>query len=76
MATFLRVDGKVINMDLVFEIDDYGDRMRVFYAVSSSDSNGVQQPAYAELRGAGADGLRDWLAENATDISTAADDEE
>ena len=76
MATFLRVDGKVINMDLVFEIDDYGDRMRVFYAVSSSDTNGVQQPAYAELRGAGADALRDWLAQNADDITSLPDDED
>ena len=72
MATFLRVDSKVINMDLVFEIDDYGDRMRVFYAVSSSDTNGVQQPAYAELRGTSADALRDWLAQNAADIGSTS----
>ncbi|MDP9310012.1 MAG: hypothetical protein M3R24_03775 [Chloroflexota bacterium] len=75
MAMFLRVDSKVINMDLVFEIDDYGDRMRVFYAVSSSDTNGVQQPAYAELRGTSADALRNWLAHNAADIGSSTSED-
>lgn len=68
MATFIRVDNKTINMDQVFEIDDYGDRIRVYYVVSSSDTSGVRQPSYSELDGAAAEALRRWIEENATYI--------
>ena len=65
MATFLKVGTKTINLDLVFEIDDYGDRLRVYYAVASSDTTGLQQPSYSELDGAAAQALRQWLAAHA-----------
>jgi hypothetical protein len=42
MATFLTIGQKTINLDQVFEIDDYGDRIRVFYAVTSSDTTGAR----------------------------------
>lgn len=67
MPTFLRVDNKTINLDLVFEIDDYGDRLRLYYAVSSSDTSGTQQPSYTELNGQAAEDLRRYLARVATD---------
>jgi pyruvate carboxylase len=68
MATLLKIGTKTINMDQVFEIDDYGDRLRLYYLAASSDTNGVQQPAYAELNGAEAEALRRWIAQNATDL--------
>lgn len=71
MANFLKVDNKTINMDQVFEIDDYGDRIRVYYAVSSSDTSGVQQPSYSELNGVAAEALRRWIEDHATDIGAA-----
>ena len=68
MATLVKIGAKTINLDQVFEIDDYGDRLRLYYATASSDTNGLQQPAYAELNGAEAATLRRWLAQNATDL--------
>ena len=68
MPTFLRIGPKTINLDLVFEIDDYGDRLRVYYAVASSDTDGVQQPSYSELDGAAAQALRQWLDAHATEV--------
>lgn len=73
MPTLLRVDNKTINLDLVFEIDDYGDRVRLYYAVSSNDTNGNQQPSYSELRGQAADDLRRYLARVAIDTASEAD---
>lgn len=70
MAIFVKIDNKTINMDQVFEIDDYGDRIRLFYVAASSDTNGLQQPAYAELDGAAANALRRWIADNATILDT------
>lgn len=68
MATFLKVGDKAINLDQVFEINDYGDRLRVYYAVASSDTSGTRQPSYAELEGAAAEALRLWLAQHAVDL--------
>lgn len=70
MATLVKIGAKTINLDQVFEIDDYGDRLRLYYAAASSDTNGLQQPAYAELNGTEAEALRRWLAQNATDLGT------
>jgi hypothetical protein len=72
MATFVRVDNKTINMDLVFEIDDYGDRLRLFYAVASSDNSGEHRPSYSELRGTAADAIRQWVARNAELVADAS----
>ena len=68
MATLLKIGEKTINFDQVFEIEDYGDRMRVFYAVTSSDTVGARQPAYAELSGRDAAALRRWIAAHAEDL--------
>ena len=68
MATLLKIGEKTINFDQVFEIEDYGDRMRVFYAVTSSDTVGARQPAYAELAGPAAAALRRWIAARAEDL--------
>jgi hypothetical protein len=73
MATLVRIGTKTINLDQVFEIDDYGDRLRLYYAAASSDTNGLQQPTYAELNGAEAAALRRWLAQNATDLAAGPD---
>ncbi len=71
MPTFLKVSNKTINLDHVFEIDDYGDRIRVYYAVTSSDTTGTQQPSYTELEGVAAEALRGWIAAHVTDIGAA-----
>ena len=68
MATLVKIAGKTINLDQVFEVEDYGDRMRVFYAVTSSDTAGARQPAYAELSGPAAAALRRWIAAHAEDL--------
>lgn len=62
MPTLLQVDNKTINLDLVFEIDDYGDRIRLYYVVSSTDATGTLQPSYSELDGQAAEDLRRYLA--------------
>ncbi len=72
MPTFLRVDNKTINLDLVFEVDDYGDRIRLYYVVSSTDANGTQMPSYSELDGQAADDLRRYLARVAIDAAAEA----
>jgi hypothetical protein len=72
MATLVRIGSKTINLDQVFEIDDYGDRLRLYYASASSDTNGLQQAAYAELNGAEAEALRRWIARNATDLEAGS----
>jgi len=68
MATLLKIASKTINIDQVFEINDYGDRIRVFYGVTSSDRASERQPAYAELTGAAAESLRRWIAAHAEDL--------
>lgn len=68
MPTLLKLDSKTINLDQVFEINDYGDRIRVFYAVPSCDTAGMQQPTYAELDGDTAEALRRWLLRHSTDL--------
>ncbi len=73
MATFLRIGNKTINLDLVFEIDDYGDRLRLYYAVASSDTDGLQQPSYSELDGDSAEALRQWLDAHAMEVGPIAD---
>ncbi|HEU4326617.1 MAG TPA: hypothetical protein VFS21_25985 [Roseiflexaceae bacterium] len=70
MPTLLKLDSKIINLDQVFEINDYGDRIRVFYAVPSCDTAGTQQPTYAELDGDAAEALRRWLLRHSTDLMT------
>jgi len=72
MALLLKLESKIINLDNVFEIEDYGDRMALFYAVASSDIAGTQQPAYAEVDGAAAQALRRWLSEHTIDILAQA----
>lgn len=73
MPTLLKLGRKIINVDLVFEIEDYGDRMRIFYAVASSDTAGVQQPAYAEIDGAAAVHLRAWFEQNSVNLLPISD---
>ncbi|GAB4209945.1 MAG: hypothetical protein OHK0022_42000 [Roseiflexaceae bacterium] len=68
MPTLLKLDSKIVNLDQVFEINDYGDRIRVFYAVPSCDTAGTQQPTYAELDGDAAEALRRWLLRHSTDL--------
>jgi hypothetical protein len=75
MATLLRLGPRIINMDLVFEIEDYGDRLRLFYAATSSDQAGAQQPTYSDIDGAAAEALRTWLARNAEVLAPQADAE-
>jgi len=72
MATLLKLDSKIINLDAVFEIEDYGDRMGIFYIVASTDVAGTQQPAYAEIEGAPAQALRRWLAKHSIDLMAEA----
>lgn len=68
MATLLKLDSKFINLDTVFEINDYGDRIRVYYAVPSCDPVGTQQPSYAEVDGLAAELLRRWLSHHCIDL--------
>lgn len=68
MPTLLQFGRRVINMDLAFEIEDYGNRIRIFYAVTSSDSAGAQQAVYADLDGTAATAFRAWLADHATQL--------
>ncbi len=68
MPTLLKLDSKIINLDQVFEINDYGDRIRVFYAMPSCDTAGTQQPTYAELDGDAAEALRRWLLRHSADL--------
>ena len=72
MATLLSLGRRVINMDLVCEIEDYDDRIRLFYAVCSSDSAGVQQLTYADIDGAEAEAMRSWLSEHAIQLVAPA----
>ena len=69
MATLLSLGRRVINIDLVCEIEDYDDRIRLFYAVCSSDSAGAQQLTYADIDGAAAEAFRTWLAEHAAQLA-------
>ncbi len=73
MPTFLQVDNKTINLDLVFEIDDYGDRIRLYYVVSSADTSGTLQPSYSELNGRAAEDLRRYLARVAIEPAGESD---
>ena len=68
MPTFLKIGNKTINLDHVFEIDDYGDRIHLYYAVTSMDAGGIDQPSYSQLDGADAEALRRWIAEHVSDI--------
>jgi hypothetical protein len=76
MATLIQLGRRVINLDLVFEIEDYGDRLRIFYAVSSSDTTGAQQPAYADVEGQEAERLRAWLTQQAVQLPGAEGEHE
>ncbi len=68
MPTLLKVENQTINLDQVCEIYDYGNRMRVFYAVASSDLDGTRQLSYAEFYGEAAEALREWIAAHADDV--------
>jgi hypothetical protein len=72
MATLLQIGRRVINIDLVFEIEDYGDRIRAFYAVPTGD--GTESQAYADLDGEAANVFRAWLANNATQLLSPQED--
>ena len=76
MATLLKLDSKIINLDTVFEINDYGDRIRVYYAVPSCDPVGTQQPSYAEVDGVPAELLRRWLSRHCIDLMAELSGEE
>jgi len=76
MATLLKLDSKIINLDTVFEINDYGDRIRVYYAVPSCDPAGTQQPSYAEVDGVPAELLRRWLSRHCIDLMAELSGEE
>jgi hypothetical protein len=76
MASLLQLGSRTINLDLVFEIEDYGDRLRIFYAVASSDSAGVPQPAFADVAGREAQALRAWLAQRAVQLPAGEGDRE
>jgi hypothetical protein len=76
MATLLKLDSKIINLDTVFEINDYGDRIRVYYAVPSCDPAGTQQPSYAEVDGLPAELLRRWLSRHCIDLMAELSGEE